>query len=238
MRELGDLLRRAREDKGMTIEDIQNRTKIRRRYLEALEEGDLRIIPGGVYLRGFLQNYAEAVGLPPSQVLEFYDGLRAAASIPSPEETAAFAPAAEEPDRRLPFSWWQAVVVSGSLIILLALLFLALSSWDAVPVRKPAEVGGLALQAQTLQKQVQAEKGLRLVLIYTGRCWVALECDGHSTFEGTVEAGTIQEWKARERIAAKFGNAGAVRAELNGEPLPPLGALGQTVLKEFRRAPQ
>ena len=235
MRELGDFLRQAREEKGVTLEEIQSRTKIRRRYLEALEEGEFRIIPGEVYLRGFLQNYAEAVGLQPRQVLEFYDRLRAAASVPSPEETAAFAPAKEELDRRLRFSWWQAAVVAGSIILLLALVVLAFRGRGAAPARKPAGVQGLALQAPIPQEPAPAEEGLRLLLTYIGRCWVSIECDGRQTFQGTVEAGTIQEWEAREHITARFGNAGAVRAELNGEALPPFGALGQTVFKEFRR---
>ncbi|MGQ9778829.1 MAG: helix-turn-helix domain-containing protein [Bacillota bacterium] len=249
LRELGEFLRRTREEKGVSLEEIQRRTKIRRRYLEALEEGDLQIIPGEVYLRGFLQNYAEAVGLPPREVLAFYDRLRAAASPGTVDErvppvSSAVAPARKPAEEHpWPFSRRQAVVAVGSVVLLLALVFLAVRDWrHSGPSRPPAEAPKLTRAAgeeETLSKEespsFSGQAGLDLILIYTGRCWVSVSCDGREVFQGTVEAGARQEWKARESILAKFGNAGAVRAELNGEVLPPLGSPGQVAVKEFRR---
>ncbi|MEW5933591.1 MAG: helix-turn-helix domain-containing protein, partial [Bacillota bacterium] len=58
MREIGELLRRTREEKGLTLKEAQVETKIRTRYLEALERGDDSVVPGEVYFRGFLRSYA------------------------------------------------------------------------------------------------------------------------------------------------------------------------------------
>jgi cytoskeleton protein RodZ len=54
MKELGEFLKKTREEKGISLKDIQDRTKIRSRYLEAIEKGEFQIVPGEVYLRGFL----------------------------------------------------------------------------------------------------------------------------------------------------------------------------------------
>ncbi|MED1741889.1 DUF4115 domain-containing protein [Bacillus swezeyi] len=63
MTELGNRLKEAREEKGMSLDDLQAATKIQKRYLTALEEGNYDIIPGKFYVRAFIKQYAEAVGL-------------------------------------------------------------------------------------------------------------------------------------------------------------------------------
>lgn len=63
MRELGEVLRKRREQLGMSLDDVQAATKIRKRYLQALEDGDWSVLPGEVYARGFVRTYAEHLGL-------------------------------------------------------------------------------------------------------------------------------------------------------------------------------
>lgn len=72
MSELGALLRKARLENGLTLDDIQEMTKIRKRYLEALESGDYSVLPGSFYVRAFVKNYSEAVGLNSDEVLRLY----------------------------------------------------------------------------------------------------------------------------------------------------------------------
>jgi len=69
MGEVGDRLRQAREAKGLTFEQVEEITRIRRRYLQALEEEDYGQLPGEVFIRGFLRNYALALGLDPGEIL-------------------------------------------------------------------------------------------------------------------------------------------------------------------------
>ncbi|RAP76195.1 helix-turn-helix domain-containing protein [Paenibacillus montanisoli] len=73
MSDLGDLLRKAREQRKLTLDDIQELTKIRKRYLEAIEEGTYSVLPGSFYVRAFVKNYAEAVGLDSEEVLRLYN---------------------------------------------------------------------------------------------------------------------------------------------------------------------
>lgn len=72
MSELGQVLQRAREEKNISLDDIQRVTKIQRRYLEAIERGHYHLLPGHFYARAFIKSYAEAVGLEPGQLLDHF----------------------------------------------------------------------------------------------------------------------------------------------------------------------
>ncbi|UPM52998.1 helix-turn-helix domain-containing protein [Gottfriedia acidiceleris] len=69
MTELGKYLREAREAKGLSIDDVQELTKIQKRYLEAIEEGNYEILPGQFYVRAFIRQYAETIGVDVSGFL-------------------------------------------------------------------------------------------------------------------------------------------------------------------------
>jgi len=82
MKEIGDLLRNTRLEKGLSLKDVQTETKIRQKYLEALEKGDFQVIPGEVYLKGFLRCYANALGLDGMELVERYKALKAGEAKP------------------------------------------------------------------------------------------------------------------------------------------------------------
>ncbi|MGJ9381477.1 RodZ domain-containing protein [Salipaludibacillus sp. CF4.18] len=70
MSELGIRLKSAREEKGYTLEEMQKVTKIQKRYLMAIEEGDFSKMPGEFYARAFVKSYSEAVGLDPDMIFD------------------------------------------------------------------------------------------------------------------------------------------------------------------------
>lgn len=72
MSELGRRLKEAREEKGLSLDDLQDMTKIQKRYLRGIEEGNYDIIPGKFYVRAFIRQYVESVGLDPEQIFEEY----------------------------------------------------------------------------------------------------------------------------------------------------------------------
>lgn len=77
MSELGSWLRQAREAKRLSLEDVERETRIRAQFLAALEEEDFSKLPGDVYARGFLRNYARFLGLDPQEALQRYKALLA-----------------------------------------------------------------------------------------------------------------------------------------------------------------
>lgn len=58
--------------KGFSLDDLQEKTKIQKRYLSAIEEGNYSVMPGTFYVRAFIKQYAEAVGLDATDLLETY----------------------------------------------------------------------------------------------------------------------------------------------------------------------
>ncbi|HET6381606.1 MAG TPA: RodZ domain-containing protein [candidate division Zixibacteria bacterium] len=69
---LGEVLRAAREAKGVDLPRVERETKIRTRYLQALEQGNYRELPGAVYTKGFLRNYGAYLGLDPEYLIDLY----------------------------------------------------------------------------------------------------------------------------------------------------------------------
>ncbi|HIY92426.1 helix-turn-helix domain-containing protein [Companilactobacillus sp. HBUAS56275] len=72
MDEIGQKLRNARIKKGYTIDDLQQITKIQKRYLIAIEEGQFDHLPGDFYVRAFIKQYSDAVGISSDDLLEEY----------------------------------------------------------------------------------------------------------------------------------------------------------------------
>jgi cytoskeletal protein RodZ len=70
--ELGNRLKEARLAKGLSLEDLQSITKIQKRYLIGIEEGNYSSMPGNFYVRAFVKQYAEALQLNPEQIFETY----------------------------------------------------------------------------------------------------------------------------------------------------------------------
>ncbi len=83
--DLGQVLKKARLEKKISLDDLQETTKIRKAYLEAIEEGNYKKLPGTFYVRAFIKSYAEAIGLDPNEVLKLYQNV-IPASEPEPVE--------------------------------------------------------------------------------------------------------------------------------------------------------
>lgn len=70
---IGEKLKEARQQTGLTLNDVQEMTKIQKRYLQAIEEGNFHILPGSFYAKAFIKEYANAVGLNANELLEIYE---------------------------------------------------------------------------------------------------------------------------------------------------------------------
>jgi cytoskeletal protein RodZ len=73
MDELGHILREARENKGLTLAQVQSEIRINSKFLAALETGEYHRLPTPVHVRGFLRNYARFLGLDPQPLLDRYE---------------------------------------------------------------------------------------------------------------------------------------------------------------------
>ena len=69
---IGEILKNAREAKGISIQQVADATSIRALYLEAIESENFDIVPGEVYLKGFIRNYGNYLGLDGANLVEVY----------------------------------------------------------------------------------------------------------------------------------------------------------------------
>jgi cytoskeleton protein RodZ len=101
---VGEALRQAREARGISLAEAEEATKVRQKFLEALEQDDFGRLPGEVYRRGFLKSYAIFLGLDPEPLLARYRAQQAPAAPPeaaAPAISAPHVPAATPPIRPL-----------------------------------------------------------------------------------------------------------------------------------------
>ncbi|MEO8251847.1 MAG: helix-turn-helix domain-containing protein [Chloroflexota bacterium] len=119
---LGEVLRTAREARFIDLARVERDTKIRVQYLSALERGDYRDLPGSVYTRGFLRNYALYLGLDPEYLIDLYR-LESGVPVERPSMQVRPRPIAARQGRSL-------VVSSGAVTaVILTVLVLALVAY-------------------------------------------------------------------------------------------------------------
>ncbi|MFN2308437.1 MAG: RodZ domain-containing protein [Gammaproteobacteria bacterium] len=145
----GEILRRAREGKGLSVAAIATQLNLDLRTVEALERGEQDKLPALIFVRGYLRGYARLVGVPEDQVVEGYQ-----APIPPP----APAPRAggiggrrlRPAYRAAPAIPWRGLLLIGVLVAVSALAFLYGPRWVAplltgAPAETEPDGGGLAL---------------------------------------------------------------------------------------------
>lgn len=249
MGELGETLREARDAMGLSLAQVEEATRIRTIYLHALEEEDHGRLPPPVYVRGFLKNYAQYLGLDPQHILSLYQP----AEVRAP--TASAPMMLDEPLEPLNLRRWWPVGVIVLIVTLAAVAWWAYPRYaNRLPLLRttptptttpvpssptPEPPTATPLPTQTPLRSptpgpTPVTAAVELILeIVTDRAWILVEVDGQMAYTGILEAGTTDAWTANERIAMSCGNAGAVRVTVNGEALGFLGEMGQVVTTEW-----
>jgi len=143
MEDIGRLLRETREKLGLTYQEVERATRIRQRYLEALERGELEMLPSAVQARGFIKNYADYLGLDADQVVAGYDGGRAVQggrrSRRPVDLNPPSQPSVQVSGRR--FTWFSTDLLVAAAITL-AVLFVVV--WGGARVMASLEASGQA----------------------------------------------------------------------------------------------
>jgi len=236
----GRMLRAAREEKKWSYMDTEETTKIRVRYIQALEEEDYGILPGTTYVKGYLRTYAKQLGLNSDEIIAlYYDSV-----TPEAEPVLELKPS-QVKNRPL----WVRPLIIGSMAVLAMVLVIAIAglsrlgknvadspySPPALPTAPKAEAVTPAQSPPpvvTNPENVVAatQDGLTAQLVFTQPCWIEVRVDGQPSFQGTFTAGTTKEIKGTSKIElVSVGNAGGLAVTLNGKALPSLGKAGQVV---------
>jgi cytoskeletal protein RodZ len=130
--ELGNRLKQAREERKLSLDDLQAMTKIQKRYLIGIEEGNYGIMPGNFYVRAFIKQYAETVGLDPDRIFEEHKNeIPVVYSDDTPELSRV------KTHKELPKSASKALEILPRILIIVLVLLVAVVIWIFVQKDKP-----------------------------------------------------------------------------------------------------
>jgi cytoskeletal protein RodZ len=226
MQSLGSYLSDLRTARGVSLEELARITRVGQSYLLALEAGAFDRLPAPVFTKGFIQAYCQALGESADEALARYrELLGTPPALPALELTLRPKGRGHGP-----------VLVSLILLLVLGIgLFLVV--WLQGRLKGPVVAGGATAPAPKsaspppvapAPRQEEASR-LRLVARTTEPTWVRVQTDDGSVVQELLPAGATREWGSARRFIVTVGNAGGVALELNGQPLPPLGARGAVV---------
>jgi len=218
---VGEFLRRERELRHISLDEVAERTKISRRYLEAIEAGQYERLPGEIFVRGFIRSYAQSVGLDPHDTLLMYSQARGMQDNARVRAEPTRSEPAPQGARSL---LW---LLIGGLIVVSGVLFAILMwrdgmqrwpfTWPTSAEHSPAPTGS---------------SPLTLTAVADSDTWVRVTIDEQEAQDILLRAGQSIMWMGQERFVVSIGNARATRLMLNGRelalPLPP-----QSILRQY-----
>jgi cytoskeleton protein RodZ len=227
----GERLKREREMREVSMEELTKATRISTRFVEALENEDWAKLPGGVFGHGFVRTIARFLGLDEEALLGEYDMARAEHS-PAP---------AIRPEERIPAppKWLPAVAVLVLLLLLTGVFYAGRYSWHryaAYREAKRAAAGSGATQTQPGSAPTgsaeQSSSGassaalLDLSVSTSAATRVRILADSKLLLDAELPAGETRHFSANQQFEVTAGDSSAVLLELNGKAMPPLGAPG------------
>ncbi|BAL82590.1 putative Xre family transcriptional regulator [Selenomonas ruminantium subsp. lactilytica TAM6421] len=256
---IGDMLRSERERQNLTIQDIAKGTSIRALYIEAIENGEYDKLPGKVYAKGFIRNYANFLKMDADAIVHRFMEENHPEDVAAAEEAKQQLAEAEvqnkeEVKQKLAMgSEYQEKVSSPSnrsnnLLIALIVLLVAGGAYylfamdDSNAPKQPTKaVTQTAKAPASAEKKAEEPKeaqpvktdGVELVAKFTDKCWTQVVADGKTVYEGTMESGKTETWKGKDKVVITAGNAGAVEMKVNGKDMGKAGNVGQVVEKTF-----
>jgi ferric-dicitrate binding protein FerR (iron transport regulator) len=222
--EIGNSLRSARERQGLGYPEVELATKIRAKYIRALEEEDFTAIPGDAYMRGFLRTYADYLGLDGEVYVEEY----ASRNISSWRDELPPRPARRRvPRRERPFERRAVLLVLAGIVTVTVLVFVA---WRYGGSSSNVPGGGSRTQTQKHHRAVVPDQ---LVLRGTaGGTYFEVRRNtpsGEIVLQGTVGAGEIDKF-AGNRFYLLVRRPAGLRVTLAGRAIALPGAHNLRVL--------
>jgi cytoskeletal protein RodZ len=246
----GERLKRERELRGVSRDEICAATRIGTRFLEALENEQWGTLPGGVFNRGFVRAVSRFLGLDEDDLLAEYD----LAMSEEDAQTQACVSPPVPPTPTRPRAGLSLLLGALCVIVLLGTGWLgwrwhyrtlrhAANERSSVPPTLPvaSQPGGIAPNpsvenaagttsealAATARPPRTKTQGLELKIEAGKETSISVSADGSKVFEGSMIAGQSRTFTAQDAIDISAKDAGAVLLELNGQTLAPLGAPGQ-----------
>jgi transcriptional regulator with XRE-family HTH domain len=245
-------LRRAREEKGISLAEISAATFISEKMLEAVEQGNFTVLPQA-YVRAFIREYALVVGLNADEVLRKYDAARSAGEpqLAAPDHTEPPTPVPEPvstpvPQRTpgtllTPSRLWKFIGIVAAVIIIELVVWQLMKIGNSGGVEEipfqsvveeneqrllPDSLAGIRADPLSASRHGALPGGrdsITLVGLATDSVWLRVVLDTLETREFLLAKGGRITLKARKRFLVTLGNAGGMEFTVNGRPIGKLG---------------
>jgi cytoskeleton protein RodZ len=231
----GERLKRERELREVTLQEVSTATRISPRFLEALENENWSRLPGGVFGRGFVRSIARYLGLNEESLLAEYDLARGESAVPAQDKLEERIPS--------PPKWIPAVALLVVLLVLAALVAGGIYGWrkykahrqarqstafpasssPAAPV-KPTETQ----TASNVTSKPAATILLELSVSTSAATRVRVVADNKVVLDRELPAGENRLFTALDHFEVSAADSSAVLLELNGNMMAPLGTPGSS----------
>jgi len=298
MESVGEFFRQVRETKGLTVDEVASKTRIRTDFVRALEDGNFAKLPDQVFAKGFVRSYARSLGLDEEDAIHRF--IQSAGSFyEKQDERERLKVRQIEEDRKRQSNRKAVTIAIG--ISVLTLIFLLSREQSSVFRRGAPEQGPTTKRTTQTAKEVPAstvresertaevpkptdppagaakamtdaparqepvtpsgvvsksesetvssslspvsdgplagismnaienrsDGQLVLDLEATELSWVVVQIDNGSPQESLLRPGDKAHWTGQDQFILTLGNAGGVKAELNGKPQKPFGPSGK-----------
>ncbi|HUF05308.1 MAG TPA: helix-turn-helix domain-containing protein [Aridibacter sp.] len=229
---LGEKLRKAREERDISISEVAEQTRISALYLEAIENDDYKPLPGGIFNKGFVKSFAKYVGVDEGEALQEYSRIAASQEAQDPDRFEKYKPEVLTDDRSGPSllpTIIFAVIILGLLAWGIMLLVNYLQGNGTAASSQPADTAQNTNTANTIPEPTALPPTDEIKLkIATG----AEDLSVSATVDGNersvlVPANSELEFAGQESVKVSYykGLAGTIEVFLNGTklatPIPP-----------------
>jgi cytoskeleton protein RodZ len=240
----GSRLKKIRQERGLSLEDLQKKTKVHLNVLRAIE-GDSISNLSPIYLKGFIKIYCGCLGL---DVKDFI-GVSPQRQKPALNATVG-RPIGARVEKKTPLikdvSIKLGVIKPGVnlnkiiifVIIAVIFIFLGTNLIKFIYARPKSRLEKIktSMPSSTAKPYISQAKinnnltgGFTLGIFAHGKSWISTKVDGKVVFHGVLARGRSETWQVKEKVELSLGDAGAVELQVNDQRFANLGRKGQSL---------
>ncbi|OBQ36450.1 MAG: DNA-binding protein [Anabaena sp. CRKS33] len=222
--QLGSQLASLRQEKNLTLDELVIFTRIPRRLLQAIEEGNLSDLPEPIYIQGLIRQFADALGIK---------GGEFASHFPIGYQPLTFK------------STWKNQNIAQFrpihlYLFYIVLIFCSANSLSYLLNNATLQSNNRQIQSKTAKSSTEQEtssnkrssseldQSVQVGLTLKASSWISVVTDGKTAFEGVLPQGSSRTWKASQQVTVKTDNAGGVLMSVNQQKAKEMGEIGKT----------
>lgn len=240
----GSRLKKIRQERGLSLEDVQKKTKIHLNVLRAIE-GDSISNLSPIYLKGFIKIYCGYLGLDakdfvgsgnqsPKPALNATVGRPIGARIE--KRAALIKDASLKLGVMKPLINLKKIIIFFLIVIVFILGVNLIKFISSRPKRSRLEKAKISMpvfkpKAAVVQTKISKDltQGFTVGIFARAKSWISTKVDGKVVFHGVLARGRTETWQAKEKIELSLGDAGAVELQVNDQRFTKLGRRGQSL---------